>query len=553
MRNSSELVLLIEVLDQQPLDKFYVTINGLPLSQFFAERQKWQHPYHVEISFPKKPLTEIIVQVVFQFSSDIRFRLDDPGAKRPTECTLHLGGIIPSPIHTFPLTPIEPDQLSDEEYEQDNNFNVMPSIGDNDEHYHFSLKSFREPDNDDINVPKAEFYSGGSFHFDTACAESTDGGGLDEGSCADNDDGGYPIIQHPSTGTGFRPEEYEKNNKGMAGYLKVRVIGQKNTTVEVFYATDRKKTQVKGKLRYIGERGTVSYGRAEVNIPHRKKKGEVPRPVWWKLQFSENPDKHMMVMNMEELADYVFFGQVAHRIGTSDEHDAFIFIHGYNVSFEDSLLRAAQMAYDLHFQGAPIVYSWPSKAATAGYLADEDSIRYTVKNFVQFLRSVKSLNNAKKIHLVAHSMGNRALTDALLALHQEGFFNGFLFNQIILAAPDIDAQIFAEDIAPQLSSVSHRMTLYTSSKDLALTTSRKLRGGEILRAGLSGEQILICKGIDTVDASQVSTDLLGHGYFASTAPLINDMYLLTRHNHSPKERNLNQVISEDAIYWEFSS
>ena len=38
----------------------------------------------------------------------------------------------------------------------------------------------------------------------------------------------------------------------------------------------------------------------------------------------------------------------------------FVFVHGFNVSFENALRRTAQIAYDLNFDGAPFLFSWPS-------------------------------------------------------------------------------------------------------------------------------------------------------------------------------------------------
>jgi esterase/lipase superfamily enzyme len=324
-----------------------------------------------------------------------------------------------------------------------------------------------------------------------------------------------------------------------------------NAVVEVFYATDRRRSPRRETVGYLNKRGPLSYGTCQVNIPKHRKQGEIPRPAWWKLEFKERPEKHLMILENSLLSENLFFDRLAAQIDKANEHDTFVFIHGYNVSFEDSIRRSAQMAYDLNFEGAPIVYSWPSNATASSYLGDEDNVRFTVTNIIQFLRDVKEKTQAKKIHLIAHSMGNRALTDALVALRQDSFFHEFCFNQIILAAPDIDAEIFVRDIVPKLLTSASRLTLYTSANDLALQSSRKLRGNRIARAGQSGIRIVYCNGMDTIDASDVKADLLGHGYFASTAPLINDIYLLTKHNHPPEDRNLLKMVAEHGVYWKF--
>ena len=53
--------------------------------------------------------------------------------------------------------------------------------------------------------------------------------------------------------------------------------------------------------------------------------------------------------------------------------DAFLFIHGYNVTFEGAARRTAQMAYDLGFNGAAVFYSWPSQGTPTAYTIDEQT------------------------------------------------------------------------------------------------------------------------------------------------------------------------------------
>jgi esterase/lipase superfamily enzyme len=101
-----------------------------------------------------------------------------------------------------------------------------------------------------------------------------------------------------------------------------------------------------------------------------------------------------------------------------------------------------------------------------------------------------------------------------------------------------------------LSKTCKRATLYASSKDKALKASRALHNN-ILRAGQSGEDMVIVNGIDTVDASGVDTDLLGHGYFAATAPLINDIFQLIKSGASPEDRNLKRNTLDNKVFWKF--
>ena len=90
--------------------------------------------------------------------------------------------------------------------------------------------------------------------------------------------------------------------------------------------------------------------------------------------------------------------------------EALVFIHGYNVSFENAVKRTAQIAYDLQFPGAPVCYSWPSRGGLADYTRDENQAEWTVVHLHTFLQELVQQSGAKSVHLIAHSMGNRAAT-----------------------------------------------------------------------------------------------------------------------------------------------
>ncbi|WPV64002.1 alpha/beta hydrolase [Chitinophaga sp. LS1] len=163
----------------------------------------------------------------------------------------------------------------------------------------------------------------------------------------------------------------------------------------------------------------------------------------------------------------------------------------------------------------------------------------------------------KKLNVIANSMGSRGLVDALEGLKINEFYEEFVFNQIILAAPDIDAQIFVEQIAPQLLNCSNRLTLYASSRDTLLASKVK-RLSSVPRAGDSHESKFTpvsCLGVDTIDVSDLPTSSycfsLGYSYYAELRDLINDIYNLIRFGHEPKDRNLIANTKGPSLFWKF--
>jgi hypothetical protein len=57
--------------------------------------------------------------------------------------------------------------------------------------------------------------------------------------------------------------------------------------------------------------------------------------------------------------------------------------------------------------------------------------------------------------------------------------------------------------------------------------------------------------MDYIDASQMDTDLLGHGYFAENRDLIADVLLVLKHGLPASERNLLRVSQAPANYFRF--
>lgn len=322
--------------------------------------------------------------------------------------------------------------------------------------------------------------------------------------------------------------------------------------VEVFYATDRSKggSQVPNDF-YKNGRGDFEYGVTGVSIPRRHKRGELESPVWWKLEFSEKPDKHVVLRNVQPMTPEDFHDSVAQRTDANGQNSVLVFVHGFNVTFKDAVRRTAQLAYDLKFSGVPVTYSWPSQGELTplGYTTDETNVEWTEPHLKKFLSELKAgVSRDTSVHIIAHSMGNRALTKVLSSLAVGT--NTPLFSQIILAAPDIDREVFERDLAPLIVKTAQQTTLYVSSKDKALMFSMKVH--KYARAGQAKQPLVFVKGLDTVDATDIDTDTLGHSYLKETL-LITDLFMLTRHGMKPGARLLGPVPPPPGtpLYWLF--
>ena len=321
--------------------------------------------------------------------------------------------------------------------------------------------------------------------------------------------------------------------------------------VRVFFATDRNVTGNELPAKKFGaERSQLAYGSTTISIPRDHKLGVTETPSIWKLEFRENPDKHVILQSAVIQPKDEFFSAIAERVHSSADGSAFVFVHGYNVTFEDAAKRTAQISYDLGFDGAPVFYSWPSEGKTAAYTIDEGNVEWAQSNLKNFLEDFFVRSDAKNVYLIAHSMGSRALTRAVSSLMAERKDFQPRLKEIILAAPDIDAAVFKKDIAPALKAAGRPITLYVSSKDIALIASKKVH--RYPRAGESGRGLVVVPGIETVDATGVDTGFLGHSYFADTRTVLSDMSTLFKTGQRAGQRfGLRDAGTHNNRYWSF--
>lgn len=322
--------------------------------------------------------------------------------------------------------------------------------------------------------------------------------------------------------------------------------------MDVFYATDRKaKDTTVPKERYGAERGPLEYGQLKISIPREHRMGEIESPSILKLEFKEDPEKHISLLEIAVLDSEAYFTLLSDKVRSSTQKNAFIFVHGYNVTFENAAKRTAQIAYGLGFDGAPVFYSWPSHGNTAKYTFDEANIKWAQTDIEHFLKEFTEKSDADNIYLIAHSMGNRALTRAYASLMNKHPKLASRFQEVILAAPDIDADVFKREIAPAMIQAGNPITLYASSHDIPLKASKTVHGGHP-RAGDSGEDIIVMDGIESIDASKVKTSFLGHSYFADEQSILSDMFYIINNNLRADQRSgLANVKHDQGQYWQF--
>ena len=336
--------------------------------------------------------------------------------------------------------------------------------------------------------------------------------------------------------------------------------------VPVFYGTDRQQEPNAKRVSYSSERGRrLELGRALVTVPKTHEVPQIERP--WTLrvpyfnvvlyQEAEDPQKHFTIQEIKTLSKDDLLRLVRERLASSTRFrdHALVFVHGYNTAFDSALYRTAQIAYDLKFDGAAFAYSWPSGGAVASYTYDRESAEAARPYLRQFLELVVKETGAKAISLIAHSMGNQPLMEVLKDMRLSAP-PGVMIDQMILAAPDVDADNFA-NLAASIEGLAKGVTLYAASNDRALIVSRNFwqnpRAGDVTAAGP-----MIVSGVDTIDVTAASTDVfaLNHSGYAENNDLLQDIGKLIQNGERPPEArlpSLKRINTERGDYWRYAA
>lgn len=335
--------------------------------------------------------------------------------------------------------------------------------------------------------------------------------------------------------------------------------------VPVFYGTDRGREQNAKRVSYGADRGRrLELGRALVTVPKAHEVPNIERPWAIKVPYfdvkiyeqAEDPKKHFTMKEVQVLPREQFLAFVRERLKTSTrfKDHAIIFVHGYNTAFDSAIYRTAQMSYDLKFDGAPFLYSWPSGGTFESYTYDRESAGQAQPYMRDFLDLVVKETGAKSVSVIAHSMGNQPVLQIIRDLKFSKPEN-VVINQIILAAPDVDRDNF-ENIAEEIKGLAKGVTLYAASNDRALNVSRRFNGG-VPRAGdVPATGPMILPGIDTIDVTGAGLDglYLNHSSYAENNALLADIGLIIQTGERPPDKRfplLQKMTTTLGTYWKF--
>lgn len=243
--------------------------------------------------------------------------------------------------------------------------------------------------------------------------------------------------------------------------------------------------------------------------------------------------------------------QLAEWMAETDHRDVYLFVHGFNNTFEDSVIRPAGTWHFLGRTGVAACYSWPAGyGGLFGYAYDRESGEYTVFHLKRAIKALSRSPHVDRIHIIAHSRGADVATSAVRELVIEYAAAGLDLREslkiqtLVLAAPDLDTGVFKQRVLSEgvLAAVG-RLVVYFSPEDTALSFAAWLfsagrRLGAISLEEITdetGQRLASVPNIEFVASLVRMPWSANHDYVFAHAAAMSDLTLLLRDGAKPNE------------------
>ncbi|MGO7120820.1 alpha/beta fold hydrolase [Rhizobium leguminosarum] len=274
---------------------------------------------------------------------------------------------------------------------------------------------------------------------------------------------------------------------------------------------------------FSGERGTgLAVNAVDVSIPPEanRKVGQVQ----WPSRLPADPLRNFVTVSVDPL-EGERAGETWLKSHMPKSRRVLVFVHGFNNRYEDAVYRFAQIVHDSHADVAPVVFTWPSRGSIFDYNYDKESTNYSRDALEELLTRTAANPAVSDITIMAHSMGTWLTVEAL---RQMAIRNGHVapkINNVILASPDLDVDVFGRQFA-SLGKERPQFTIFVSQDDRALALSRRISGnvdrlGQIDPSAEPYRSKLEAAGITVLDLTKLKGgDRLNHGKFAESPEVV---------------------------------
>lgn len=260
------------------------------------------------------------------------------------------------------------------------------------------------------------------------------------------------------------------------------------------------------------------YERVDVLIPHSHRLGQIE---WPGSLFKIDP---FTVTNHVVFNDSGLFNAAVSNRASATE--TLVFVHGYNTSTAEAVLRLAQIKSDFQQTNTPsVAFAWPSASDPLAYAHDRDSVLYARDDLVELLDGL-ARGNERNIAIIGHSMGALLTMEALRQIALENRDQlAKRITWLALVSPDIDPDVFRSQFS-RIRHLPQEFYVLTAKQDRALSLSSLIVGGR-RRLGLIESAALADLGVTILNLSAFAEGIAGnHGLgFKSPAAIAALMQL----------------------------
>lgn len=291
------------------------------------------------------------------------------------------------------------------------------------------------------------------------------------------------------------------------------------TRQRLFIATTREASEATGAFYSAGRAPDLGLASVEVTIPPNHVVGHLERP----RRLPPDPRTEFTVVDpVVYPSDGSYIAEINRELAKRPpgERTVLLFVHGYNNTTSDAILRLAQFVEDSGYKGVPVLFTWASAASAPRYVYDLNSA-LVARVELKDIAGVLSRTRAESFDIFAHSMGTFLTMEGLVDAAQAGTLGRRgMIDHIVLASPDIDIDLFRTQIGYLPASIRGRMYLLISRDDRALLTSRVIAGG-VPRVGAADAEALEGFGVTVIDLSEISDSSSGsHSKFTGSPEVV---------------------------------
>ena len=259
-----------------------------------------------------------------------------------------------------------------------------------------------------------------------------------------------------------------------------------------------------------------SYFRYDISVPPQRESGNIST-----AKHRVDPETDFVATSAVRYRGKPSFqSDISHALRglPPDGRNAVIYVHGFNNTFDESILRLAQLTNDFNYQGVSIAYSWPSAGHVLEYEYDRDSQLFARDGLEDLINTVRRAG-ADNVLLFAHSMGSQLVMETLrqIAIADPGAA-GRNIDAVVLISPDIDVSVFKSQ-ARRIGQLPDPFYIFISHEDHLLQLSSFVSGESSRVGNIQDVDELSEFDVRIIDVTEFSSGL-GHNAPSDSPALI---------------------------------